>query len=1600
MNALLLKNYVYIIILVALLGFPVIVFAQNVSLNTQADVDAFDPSTTVVMGTLLIGETGNGISDIVDIGNLSSIERVHGDLIISRNVNLFNIDELSNLARIGGYLSVTTNENLRNIDGLSNLVRMGFRKDLIIYENNRLENLDGLVNLSADVDILRIFNNTSLQNLDGLNSIETIQSIEIEFNVSISRIDGFDSLKEIASTTVIRGNLDLDLLAGFNNVERIGSFSVSENPSLTNIDIFSSEDTLRGGLSIFNNEALISINGFDDLNHITGSFVLFNSPELESIVGLTNLASVGGDLRISRTGLSDVDALGNLISVGGIMAVISNSSLGDCCAILSLVENREIAIGDTLFIDNNSFGCDTIPEILEIGCNLRFTCSASPPCVGGQNGALQIFVSDYVSLPFTYTWQREEDNSMGSGMSDSDDFIIDMLYGGTYNITVTTPRPDSAFKTDIILLESPGSQFEIVELTSSNSSNGLGNGSISLNTSGGVEPYFYSWSGVEEGSQMVSNSTGFTITGLSYGAYTVSIVDGNGSTVTVDVTLLDDDVQVINCNEPLDIIILNDVSSSVDALEYRESQKFFIDLLKAVNIGNGVDDSRGTIVEWASTSEVKIPITGDISLLEDYRFVNRTFEGMTFPIQAMNFAKTYLEENGREDVEKVIVLATDGYQNQIPSSLVALADQLKAEGYHIITIAFDAAFTDLVTRERLQSVASVDILAPGAPSYSQLDENLAEDIVGIYLCPIDPGSASTAYFNRDGEIDIIAIQIIGNCPFPESLEATIDVSAYKELSIPFGTPITFYHNNPELSGATSIFTWYVPCAIPVNTTETFTISLPINAPTNLFAVLNDDGIVGAPINFPVTEIEEIAFSNNIDSERICADGTGAVQAFKYASLPSPACDTMVNYTIDVCNVSEVDVFGVTVTDISPPGFELVNTLVDFNGCAAAIDSTYNIPSDCCFSLYLTYDAAGAANGYYGNQGVNLSGELDQTYLSFDGTTTTAEDVNIDGSIDCPSTNIEFVKSVNITETCDDSFVEFMFTINNELNIPLQGLVFSDILPAPCEWTFMPYNVNGMTLSDVSINGAEVTLTIEEVQANTIASFSMDAFINTWPMSGTLNNMATLDNVPDAVNGGLVSLSSNITTTQIITSPLIELQDTILIDPGKDFVEVEASVSSDATINWTTQGDGSFGNINELITTYYLGDSDKEMGEVTLFISVESECNQSGQSVVLILKTCELALEILDLGACNNMGTPFDGTDDIYDLTFMVTNHSLFVDSPVEISFNNQADTIEYFEEHTILFPADGVTDILTALDIEYEFCSDEIAVNQDLCTEECVLLSPLENIIINECDDNGTPRDSTDDFYTINFMVDSHNGSAENTFNISFDGDNEGPFMYGELAVLTLPADGIVDSILITDTAMDSCTIWLVVNQGNCYSFEPCADGLSEVAIEESIISSCEEYEAILMAVVEVEDTFELMYSWTDASGNELSEDNFLEVTEAGLYNLQVRYCDEFLNLSTNLNIDPGGLLMWPKVFFPNGLEEENKTFGPYSSCNLFISDYTLKIYNKWGNEVFVSSDINDEWDGTHKGKKSASAVYVFVAEYTLAGIKQDVFKGDVTLLR
>jgi gliding motility-associated-like protein len=89
-----------------------------------------------------------------------------------------------------------------------------------------------------------------------------------------------------------------------------------------------------------------------------------------------------------------------------------------------------------------------------------------------------------------------------------------------------------------------------------------------------------------------------------------------------------------------------------------------------------------------------------------------------------------------------------------------------------------------------------------------------------------------------------------------------------------------------------------------------------------------------------------------------------------------------------------------------------------------------------------------------------------------------------------------------------------------------------------------------------------------------------------------------------------------------------------------------------------------------------------------------------------------------------------------------------------------------------------------------------------------------------------------------------------------------------------------------------------------------------------------------------------------------------------------------------------------PLAFTPNndGLNDlfQNKTSMP----NIGLQNFALRVYDRWGQLIFMTNDINRGWDGTYKNKKLDQGVYVYLVEYLLSKNNLLQQKGTITLVR
>jgi gliding motility-associated-like protein len=93
-----------------------------------------------------------------------------------------------------------------------------------------------------------------------------------------------------------------------------------------------------------------------------------------------------------------------------------------------------------------------------------------------------------------------------------------------------------------------------------------------------------------------------------------------------------------------------------------------------------------------------------------------------------------------------------------------------------------------------------------------------------------------------------------------------------------------------------------------------------------------------------------------------------------------------------------------------------------------------------------------------------------------------------------------------------------------------------------------------------------------------------------------------------------------------------------------------------------------------------------------------------------------------------------------------------------------------------------------------------------------------------------------------------------------------------------------------------------------------------------------------------------------------------------------------------------------PNAFSPNG-DGINDIF--YAQ-GIFIQnltgeashDYRLRIYDRWGTQLFETDDLNDGWDGTYQKKPCEIGVYIYELSALGFDNRRFNYKGTVQLLR
>tara|TARA_B110000977_G_scaffold109201_1_gene142059 strand:+ start:645 stop:4394 length:3750 start_codon:yes stop_codon:yes gene_type:complete len=143
-------------------------------------------------------------------------------------------------------------------------------------------------------------------------------------------------------------------------------------------------------------------------------------------------------------------------------------------------------------------------------------------------------------------------------------------------------------------------------------------------------------------------------------------------------------------------------------------------------------------------------------------------------------------------------------------------------------------------------------------------------------------------------------------------------------------------------------------------------------------------------------------------------------------------------------------------------------------------------------------------------------------------------------------------------------------------------------------------------------------------------------------------------------------------------------------------------------------------------------------------------------------------------------------------------------------------------------------------------------------------------------------------------------------------------------------------------------------------------------------------------------------YSWTPVAGlnNPTIQNPTANPTTTTTYTVTVsdRGCIRSSDVTiTVLDVICGPPDLYvPNAFTPNGDGDNDELFVRGNN----ITSMTLRVYHRWGEKVFESTNQKKGWDGTYKGKECDPAVFVYYLDVECLGGETYQDKGNITLIR
>ena len=109
-----------------------------------------------------------------------------------------------------------------------------------------------------------------------------------------------------------------------------------------------------------------------------------------------------------------------------------------------------------------------------------------------------------------------------------------------------------------------------------------------------------------------------------------------------------------------------------------------------------------------------------------------------------------------------------------------------------------------------------------------------------------------------------------------------------------------------------------------------------------------------------------------------------------------------------------------------------------------------------------------------------------------------------------------------------------------------------------------------------------------------------------------------------------------------------------------------------------------------------------------------------------------------------------------------------------------------------------------------------------------------------------------------------------------------------------------------------------------------------------------------------------------------------IEVNSTGLYSVEVSNVCQTERAEATVreeSVPEGPPVYVPNVFGPASEQAVNRSFRGFLRSDVVPQKYRLRVYDRWGSQVFDAREPSSDWDGMISGRAGAPGVYVWLLE-------------------